>query len=83
MNDKVRPIFLKNYFKTHLFLMPYELDREIQSEVFYLTKGSKTIRVCPSNKVDLAGLKSQSSGDTLTIWGKLFMYFTSIYTTTS
>lgn len=63
--------------------MPYELDREIQSEVFYLTGGSKTIRVCPSNKVDLAGLKSKSSTDDWSPWGKLFMYFTYLYTTTT
>lgn len=39
--------------------------------------------MCPSNKVDLAGLKTKSSADNWTPLGKLFMFFTYLYTTTS
>jgi hypothetical protein len=54
--DSSHPLFLKNIFRSFFLFIPYNLDEEIQSEVFYIGQENKTVRVCPSNKVLLSGL---------------------------
>lgn len=50
--------------------------------MFYISQDNKQIRVCPSNKVRLAGLTSKNNLEDST-WGRAFMFLTYLYTTHS
>lgn len=86
LKEGSRPIFLKNVFQQDFLWMNrfYTLDKEIQSEVFYIADNERNIRICPSTNTVLSGLntivKPANLSWSLSRW---FMILTSCYTTTS
>ena len=78
--DSNKFLFSRNTFRSaSYFWYPKIYDKEIESEIFYLTSDDKTVRVCPSNSIKTAGLHLKDEGVKHSVWEKVWAFFFGVY----